>query len=276
MRIDTQVHVVSLNQSRYPLNPPAMDVPRWFELHGLTVEELIGEMDAVGMDKAVLVQGFSAYQYDNRYTADSAAAYPDRFACACIVDIHVNPLERVRYWVGERKARAIRFFLQLGSDAGWLDSRAGDDVLAELQAHGAIAQTALVAEQLPALQKAAARHPGLSFLLDHCGFADFSGGLDFPNAGGLFGLASVPNVHVKVSNHVWHLASSTGANPRSVTTALVESFGAARVMWASDLTVHDRTYADLIAEADSACADLTDAERALVLGDAAAALWWPH
>jgi len=40
----------------------------------------------------------------------------DRFACACIVDIHVNPLERVRYWVGERKARAIRFFLQLGGE----------------------------------------------------------------------------------------------------------------------------------------------------------------
>jgi L-fuconolactonase len=276
VRIDTQVHVVSRNEARYPLNPPAMDVPRWFELHGRTVEQLIDEMDAVGMDKAVLVQGFSAYQYDNRYTADSAAAYPERFACACIVDIKVNPLERVRYWVGERKARAIRFFLQLDSDADWLDGDAGDAVFAELQRHGAIAQTALVAEQLPALQRVAARHPGLPFLLDHCGFADFSGGRDYPNARGLFALAASPNVHVKISNYVWHLASSAGARPHEVTSALVEAFGATRVMWASDLTVHDRPYADLIAEAEVACADLTEGQRMLVLGDAAAALWWPQ
>ena len=116
----------------------------------------------------------------------------------------------------------------------------------------------------------------LPFLLDHCGFSDFSGGHDYPNAGSLFALASAPNVYVKVSNHVWHLASVAGAQPRSVTAALVRAFGAQRVMWASDLTVHDRTYGELIGEADAACTDLTEAERMLVLGDAAAALWWPH
>jgi L-fuconolactonase len=233
-------------------------------------------MDAVGIDRAVLVQGFSAYQYDNRYTADSAAAYPGRFACACIIDINADPLEHARYWVGERGARAIRFFLQLDSDADWLDSRACDEVFGELQRHGAIAQAALVADQLPALQRAAMRHPTLPFLLDHCGFSDFSGGNDFPNARALFALASAPNVHVKVSNHVWHLASSAGAEPRTVTRALVDEFGAGRIMWASDLTVHDRSYADLIGEAEEACADLTEAQRGLVLGDAARTLWWSH
>ncbi|MEO5839543.1 MAG: amidohydrolase family protein [Acidimicrobiales bacterium] len=277
MRVDTQVHVVSRDQVRYPLDPPAMDVPRWFELYGRTVEALLGEMDAVGVDRAVLVQGFSAYQYDNRYTADSAATCPDRLACACIIDINADPLEGVRYWVGERRARAIRFFLQLDSDADWLDSRACDDVFAELQRHGAIAQAALVAEQLPALQRAAKRHLAWPFLLDHCGFSDFSGDSDFPNARALFALAAQPNVHVKVSNHVWHLAASSGAQPRSVTRALVDAFGGSRIMWASDLTVHDRSYADLIDEAEAACADLTAAQRTLVLGDAAAALWWsPH
>ncbi|MEO8698197.1 MAG: amidohydrolase family protein, partial [Acidimicrobiales bacterium] len=187
-----------------------------------------------------------------------------------------DPLQRARYWVGERGARAIRFFLQLDSDAGWLDSRACDEVFAELQRQGAIAQTALVADQLPALHRAAMRHPELPFLLDHCGFSDFSGGSEFPNARALFGLAATPNVHVKVSNHVWHLASSAGAQPRSVTRALVDAFGGSRIMWASDLTVHDRSYADLIGEAEAACADLTEAQRLLVLGDAARALWWSH
>ena len=275
MRVDTQVHVVSRDEERYPLDPPAMDVPRWFEMHARTVEELLDEMDAVGMDRAVLVQGFSAYQYDNRYTADSAAAYPDRFASACIIDVRDRPLDQVRYWVVERHARAIRLFLQLDRTDDWLDSRASDDIFAELQRHGAIAQAAVVPEQLPALARAAARHPHVSFLLDHCGFSDFSGGDDFPHAGHLFALAGVPNVHVKLSNYVWQLATAAGAAPHSVTRALVGAFDATRVMWASDLTVHDRPYAELIAVAEAACADLTETEKAYVLGESASALWWP-
>jgi len=275
VRVDTQVHVVSRDKARYPLDPPTMDVPRWFELHGRTVEELIEEMDSVGIDRAVLVQGFSAYQYDNRYTADSAAAYPDRFASACIVDVRDNPLERVRHWVAERNARAIRLFLQLDPADDWLDSAACDDVLVELERLGAIAQAAVVAEQLPALGRAAARHPNLSFLLDHCGFSDFSGGDHFPNARHLFALAARPNVHVKLSNYVWQLATAAGAAPRAVTRALVQAFDATRVMWASDLTVHDHSYAELVAVAEAACADLSDADKAYVLGESAAALWWP-
>jgi predicted TIM-barrel fold metal-dependent hydrolase len=274
VRVDTQVHVVSRDRARYPLDPPPMDVPRWFELHGRTVDELLVEMDGAGIDRAVLVQGFSAYQYDNRYTADAAAAHPDRFRSACIIDVRDDPVAHVRFWVGERGARAIRLFLQLDARDEWLDSRAADEVLDELQRHGAIAQTALVAEQLPSLGRAAARHPGLSFLLDHCGFSDFSGGVGYPNARELFALGTQPNVSIKLSNYVWQLAAEAGAEPRSVTSALVRTFGAARVMWASDLTVHDKTYGELIAIAEAACADLTDTERALVLGDAAAAFWW--
>ena len=111
--------------------------------------------------------------------------------------------------------------------------------------------------------------------VDHCGFSDFSGGDEFPNAAALFALAALPNVSVKLSHYVWQLATEAGAAPRAVTRALVSAFGAARVMWASDLTVHDRPYADLLAFADDACLDLTDDEKRGVLGDAAAELWWP-
>jgi predicted TIM-barrel fold metal-dependent hydrolase len=274
VRVDTQVHVVSRDHERYPLDPPAMDVPRWFETHGRTAEQLLAEMDAVGMDRAVLVQGFSVYQYDNRYTADSAAAHPDRFRCACIIDVRDRPLDHARHWVGERGARAIRLFLQLDPRDEWLDSAAGDEVLDELEQLGAIAQTALVADQLPSLHRAASRHPQLPFLLDHCGFSDFSGGPTYPHAQALFALASAPNVHVKLSNYVWQLATAAGADRRAVTSALVDAFGASRIMWASDLTVHDHTYAELIAVAEDACADLSERDRALVLGDAAATLWF--
>jgi hypothetical protein len=46
-------------------------------------------------------------------------------------------------------------------------------------------------------------------------------------------------------------------------------------MWASDYTMRRLTYSDCVAEADQACAGLLEADRELVLGGAAAALWWP-
>jgi predicted TIM-barrel fold metal-dependent hydrolase len=273
MRIDTQVHVVSRDHERYPLDPPDMDVPRWFEHHPRTADEVLAEMDAAGVDRAVLVQGFSAYQYDNRYTADAAAARPDRFASACIVDVHADPVRMIRHWVSDRGARAIRLFLQLGDD-GWLDGPDCDAVFDTLEELGAIAQAAVVADQLAGVARAAARHPGLTVLVDHCGFPDFSGGPSYPNARHLFMLAAVPNVHLKLSAHVFQLAETAGTTARAVTDGIVEAFGAARVMWASDFTVYDRPYAEWLRQAELACAGLTASDRDLVLGEAAAAVWW--
>jgi hypothetical protein len=36
-----------------------------------------------------------------------------------------------------------------------------------------------------------------------------------------------------------------------------------------------RVYAECVAEAELACAGLSGDDRALVLGDSAAAMWWP-
>jgi predicted TIM-barrel fold metal-dependent hydrolase len=273
LRIDTQVHVVSRELDHYPLNPPEMGVPRWFEQYGRTAEELLSEMDSAGIDRAVLVQGFSAYQYDNRYTADSATHHPDRFVSSCIVDLRAGAIEQIRHWVENRGARSIRLFVQLGGD-DWLRSPDCDQVFAELRALGVIAQTAVVAAQLPALLPVAQRHPDVPVVVDHCGFPDFAGGDDFPNAASLFALAAAPNVHVKLSTHVFDLAQSADVTPRAVTNRIVDAFSANRVMWASDLTVSERTYEELLATAEDACSDLSDADRDLVLGEAACRVWW--
>lgn len=274
VHVDTQVHVVSPDRDRYPLDPPPMDVPPWYEQFALSADDLLVAMAGAGVDRAVLVQGFSAYRYDNRYTADAALEHPDRFASACIVDIEDDPLAATRHWVIERGARAIRLFLQLGA-ADWLDSTEGDRVLDELTALGAIAQTAVVAEQLPTVLRAARRHPELAVLVDHCGFPDLSGGPGFPNARTLFDLADAPNVRVKLSTHVFELARAGGTTPREATDAIVGAMGAERVMWASDVSVQERPYPQLVADADAACAGLAPHERRLVLGESALRLWWP-
>ena len=80
---------------------------------------------------------------------------------------------------------------------------------------------------------------------------------------------------VKLSTHVFTHAREGGSTAEDITRRIVDAFGAARVMWASDYTVLGLTYGDCVAEADQACAGLLEADRELVLGGAAAALWWP-
>src|SRR4051794_1070743 len=190
MRVDTQAHVVSADHDRYPLNPPDTDgggfiASRWFDAPALAVDDLLGRMDASGIDRAVLVQAYSAYQYDNRYTADAAAAHSDRLASSCIIDLENNAVEMVRFWIRERGARAIRLFLR-NAAPDWLTQPRSDAVLDEIVSLGAIAQVMGTDPELPPLLQAAKRRPDVTFLLDHCGMPDLSGGPSYPNAGNLF------------------------------------------------------------------------------------------
>ena len=104
---------------------------------------------------------------------------------------------------------------------------------------------------------------------------DLSGGPSYPNATNLFALADAPNISVKLSTHVFTHAKQGGSTAAEITHRLVDTFGASRVMWASDYSVLGLVYADCVAEAEQACAGLPPSDRDLVLGDAANALWWP-
>jgi L-fuconolactonase len=181
----------------------------------------------------------------------------------------------IRYWGIERGARAVRVLLRIaGPD--WLGSEAGDEVFREISRCGLVAQIVASAGALARLREVAGRHPELPILLDHCAMPDLSGGDHFPNAGSLFALAESPNVSVKLSSHVFSLAREGGSTPEQITRRLVRDFGAARVMWASDYSVYDKEYSYYVHEAETVCAALMPSDRALVLGDAATAMWWPE
>jgi L-fuconolactonase len=70
----------------------------------------------------VLVQAYSAYKYDNSYTADCAASHPDHFASVSILDPlqHDTP-DNLSYWVRERGMRGLRLFTTTETEGTWLD-----------------------------------------------------------------------------------------------------------------------------------------------------------
>src|ERR1700732_4515887 len=78
--IDVQVHPFDRNHPGRPWAGPS---------HGLdsaTGGEMVGAMDSVGVDGAIMVSSFSAYQYDPSYALEVYNAYPEKFRVVTPVD----------------------------------------------------------------------------------------------------------------------------------------------------------------------------------------------
>jgi hypothetical protein len=78
MIIDTHVHAVSDDERKYPRQAAPGALSEW--VRNMSAEMLLALNVQAGIDKTVLVQAYSAYKYDNSYTADCAASYRSALA----------------------------------------------------------------------------------------------------------------------------------------------------------------------------------------------------
>jgi len=270
--VDSHVHVIARDEQAYPFQPLPLSGP-WYREAPCSAEELLVQMDAAGVARAILVQPLGAYSYDNRYTADSALRHPDRFASVCCVDASgPDPVGALGHWVRERGMRGVRLFALSRDGPGWLEDPRTFPLWEAAAKQGARIVVTIFAHQIPGLARVLRRFPETPVALDHCAFVDLRRE-PWPEAAPLFALAELPNLYLKVTTHVLDAAARAGSMQRFV-AALVRRFGAERVMWGSDFCqTHDRPYAELVALGREAFAGLSAAEQARCLGGTAAALW---
>jgi predicted TIM-barrel fold metal-dependent hydrolase len=240
--VDSHVHVVSRDTTRYPLRPSGVGSD-WYVSDPIDADGLRAEMAAAGVDRAVLVQAFGAYSTDNTYVLDAAAE--TGFPAVVIVE---TAAELRRLAAGDGVVAGVRMFaigdrLRLDDVDLWQSA-------ADL---GITVVVATLPEGLPALASMLDRFPGTAVALDHCGFA----GIDE-----LLPLSGFANLHLKVTPHV-----------RVPLDALAASFGSKRLVWGSDFPqTHDRPYGDLAAQGRHLASQLPGAAAAF-LGDTAQRLW---
>ena len=263
LMVDTHVHGVAEDEERYPLNPSGVTGP-WYREDPCSVERLLGLLDESDVGAAVLVQGMSAYRYDNRYTVDAAARHPQRCTPVVCVDLTApHPAAEARRLL-DGGARGLRWVAI--HDGGVTEPRAVWDVV---ERAGVPAVMTLLAEHLPTLAGALPTLPDVPIALDHCGFADFRRGV--PDE--LVALAAFPNLILKVSTIALDAAGEHG-DVRELLPELVARFGADRLCWGSDYSqTHDRLYPELVAYARHAASKLGDEDRSAYLGGTARTLW---
>jgi len=268
MIVDSHTHIVSADEERFPLQCTVTDPadPSSWPVHArVTAEELAREMTDCGVERACLVQGFAAYQFDNRYTIAAAEADPNRFVSVCVVDTQQQAastqLESLAVHPRMRGVRLVSGFME--GDAG-LDSPGARRVWDAADRLGLVVVAFTLGNQLESFAAAARSHHQRPVILDHCGFIDVVN--DFER---LASLAPLENVYLKVSTRVL-----VQDDPAQIVRQLADKFGAGRLLWGSDYPAsHDRSYRDWVELARASTHKLARDETDLYLGGTALQLW---
>ncbi|XHM64502.1 amidohydrolase family protein [Streptomyces nigra] len=148
-------------------------------------------------------------------------------------------LARLRELPGGGYLKGIRHQVQAEPDPGWLlrpDVRRG---LTALEEAGLVHDLVVLPHQLPACVEAAARHPGLTFVLDHLGKPPIASGAREPWESAVRALAALPNTVCKLSGMVTEAdhARWTVEDLRPYADTVLDAFGPARLMFGSDWPV---------------------------------------
>lgn len=273
--IDTHVHIVSPDRTRYP-RQPGVTQSAWYDETPATAEDLLREMDRAGVYGAVLVQAHGPYAFDNSYCADARGADPRRLVSSSIVDFNQpGALDQLTYWARERHMASTRVFHLPPPDRPWLADRAHAPLWARIEELGVRPHVCLVRRHLPVLGELLAWVPCERIALDHCGLIEMAGYQDQSSPlDQLIALAEFPQLYLKVSTFVLDLAPALGLAPAALVRRLADGFGAERLMWSSDWPqTHHLSYVELVAQGRAATAELSEAEAEWFLGATARSLW---
>jgi predicted TIM-barrel fold metal-dependent hydrolase len=225
--VDAQVHIW---ESGTPVS-----VHR--QIPSYSKDDLLKEMDAGGVNAAVLHPP-SWDPRANEIAIEAAKAHPDRLSVLGFFDVS-KPENRslIETWKNQPGMLGLRFaFLKPGTENWIADGTI--DWLWPLAERAGLPVALLVPEHLAAVDKIAARHPGLRLLVDHMARRRHTADAPaFANLGDLLALARHPNVAVKATGAPSY---STEAYPyRNIHTYLkqiFDAFGPDRTFWGTDIT----------------------------------------
>jgi predicted TIM-barrel fold metal-dependent hydrolase len=281
--VDTNIHVIAPPELRstYPLHIAPGTEAEFSEDQVNSPEAFQQRMANAGLDHAYLMAS-RFHGFDNDYCAHALDVAPGgRFACVANVDILADDApSRVSYWIEERGLHGVRFWgggpvagHRFAGDqrglATWVDEPRLTPVWERIQALGVPSNAqATMPEVLPNTRRLLDRFPELPFTLNNLAHVPAADGPDSVAARDLLSLASFPRTYVNFSvNFVKQTSENAAA--RELLVALIERFGARRLMWSSFGQPLEKAVATL----KQGLAGLSDFDRDGILGEGARDLY---
>ena len=226
--VDAQVHIWS----------QGMPIGAHRQVTSFTAEQLLAEMEAAGVDAAILHPPVTWDPTANDVSIEAARRYPDRFAILGQFPID-KPESRalVDGWRKQPGMMGLRWPLLAPHQQTWHDDGTMDWVWDAAERAGLPIAT-MAGRFLPAFGKIAERHPKLRLLIDHLGLArDGKDAAAFANLDELLALARHPNIAVKATGAPGYSLAPYPFRPlHDGLHRIFDAFGPQRFFWGTDIT----------------------------------------
>lgn len=268
--IDAHSHIWTRDVAKFPLakgKTVADLAPASF-----TAEELLAIAKPENVERVVLICHHPYYGFDNRYLIDATTRYPERFRIVgALDDKKPNPDARMHELLKQR-VTGFRIAPMVGGE-GWLDSP-GMELMWRTAAQTKQAMCCLInPEQLPQVAKMCEKHRETPVVIDHFARIGVSGEIKREDLDRLCDLSRFEHVYVKISAY-YALGKKQPPYHDLVPMIkrLCETFGAERLMWASDSPYQlqgEHTYRASISLVRDHLNFVTTEERASLLGGTA-------
>ena len=235
----------------------------------LTAETMLKEMDAAGVDAAV-IQPPGWDPTSNEVAVEAARNYPKRFAV--LGWFHVDRPESralIANWKQRPGMLGLRFTFLQPHEANWPTDGTLDWIWPAAERAGLPVALAC-GNFLPTVGKIAAQYPGLKLIVDHCGgVMRAKDEAAFANQADLLALAKYSNVAVKSSAAPGYSSqpypfSNTHAHLR----AIYDAFGPERMFWGTDITRMPCSWRECVTMFTEALPWLSAADREQIMGRA--------
>ncbi len=270
--IDAQVHAYERD---HPGRPWAA------VLHGpseVTGDQMVAAMDAVGVDGAILVSPFTMYQYDASYALAVHKAHPGRFGLVKPLDPNDPKVaDTIAEWAATPGTVGVRIMMR--DDVSRDPADPGINRVLASAARHSLPVNLLCWGRLDQVGPMAARNPNTTLVIDHLGlqqpFSPPPPAQPWADLPKLLALATHPNIVGKITG-----ACTLSHRPYPYDdiwdplARIFDAFGLARCLWGTDWTRATEllTYQQGV-EPFRLTKRLTDAERATLMGEAAARVY---
>jgi L-fuconolactonase len=272
MRIDAHHHFWTLARGDYGwLTSELAPIYRDFG-----APDLVPHLPAAGIEGTILVQAapteaetmFLLDIADNTELVRGVVGWTDFDAA--------DGVSRIEALAMRKLLVGLRPMVQDIADDDWLLGPALTPLLTAMARCGLVFDALVLPRHLPRLLRVVDRHPGLTFVLDHCGKPRLATGEIAVWQRDVALLAERPNIVCKLSGLVTEAAPDWQvADLHRAVDHVVKCFGPQRLLWGSDWPVVNLAggYERWFAATETLLADLSSDEKAAIFGGNAARIY---
>ncbi len=230
--IDAHVHVWGSFSKDYPLavgfSEKDMAPPTF------TPEELFAHCRPQNVERVVLIQ-MNFFGFDNRYMLDCMAKHKGVFSGVAVIDESKSDAVATMKQLATKGVRGFRLYASKANAASWLSST-GMNAMWKYGADAGLSMCLLSdPDALGNIDELCAKFPKTPVVIDHFSRIGMKGTVQSADLDALCRLSRFENVHVKTSAfYALGKKKAPYLDLADMIRKLRDTFGANRLMWASD------------------------------------------